>query len=127
MSGPVRWGFLSTAKINALLLTGAEPSERVDIVAVASRDLERAEAYARERRIERVHGSYEALLKDADVQVVHNATPNYLHYPINAAAIAQGKHVVSDKPLAMTASVPEFSAPRMKGRSGSEPAARNPA
>ena len=53
--------------------------------------------------IERAYGSYEALLDDPDVQVVHNATPNYLHYPVNAAALAKGKHVVSDKPLAMTA------------------------
>ena len=51
----------------------------------------------------RAYGSYEALLDDPDVHVVHNATPNYLHYPVNAAAIAKGKHVVSDKPLAMTA------------------------
>ena len=51
----------------------------------------------------RRYGSYEALLDDPAVQVVHNATPNYLHYPVNAAAIAKGKHVVSDKPLAMTA------------------------
>ena len=47
--------------------------------------------------------SYEALLDDPEIQVVHNATPNYLHYPVNAAAIAKGKHVISDKPLAMTA------------------------
>ena len=51
----------------------------------------------------KAYGSYEALLDDPDVQVVHNATPNYLHFPVNAAAIAKGKHVVSDKPLAMTA------------------------
>ena len=51
----------------------------------------------------KAYGSYEALLDDPAIQVVHNATPNYLHYPVNAAAIAKGKHVVSDKPLAMTA------------------------
>ena len=51
----------------------------------------------------KAYGSYEALLADPAIQVVHNATPNYLHYPVNAAAIAKGKHVVSDKPLAMTA------------------------
>ena len=51
----------------------------------------------------KAYGSYEALLDDPDIQVVHNATPNYLHFPVNAAAIAKGKHVVSDKPLAMTA------------------------
>ena len=48
------------------------------------------------------YGSYQALLDDPDVQVVHNATPNYLHYEVTSAALARGKHVVSDKPLAMT-------------------------
>ena len=74
----------------------------VDVVAVAGS----SEASAREGRRARrraAYGSYEAMLDDPDVQVVHNATPNYLHYPVNAAAIAKGKHVVSDKPLAMTA------------------------
>jgi predicted dehydrogenase len=52
---------------------------------------------------ERSYGSYEALLDDPAVHVVHNTTPNYLHYPVNAAALARGKHVISDKPLAMTA------------------------
>ena len=63
----------------------------------------------------RAYGSYEALLDDPDVQVVHNATPNYLHYPVNAAAIAKGKHIVSDKPLAMTAAEA-----RSAARSGDE-------
>jgi predicted dehydrogenase len=49
------------------------------------------------------YGSYQALIDDPDVQVVHNATPNYLHYEVTSAALAKGKHVVSDKPLAMTA------------------------
>ena len=49
------------------------------------------------------YGSYQALLDDPDVQVVHNATPNHLHYEVTSAALAKGKHVVSDKPLAMTA------------------------
>ena len=60
---------------------------------------------ARPRRWEcrKGYGSYQALLDDPDVQVVHNATPNYLHYEVTSAALARGKHVVSDKPLAMTA------------------------
>ena len=51
----------------------------------------------------RAYGSYQRLLDDPDIHVVHNTTPNYLHYPINAAAIGKGKHIVSDKPLALTA------------------------
>jgi predicted dehydrogenase len=58
MKGSVRWGFLSTAKINDKLLPGARESDRLDVVAVASRDAGRAEAYARERGIERAYGSY---------------------------------------------------------------------
>ena len=62
-----------------------------------------AAAKAKALGVPKSYGSYDALLADPDIQVVHNATPNYLHYPVNAAAIAKGKHVVSDKPLAMTA------------------------
>ena len=60
---------------------------------------EKAEALGARRG----YGSYQALIDDPDVQVVHNATPNYLHYAVTSAALAKGKHVVSDKPLAMTA------------------------
>ena len=60
-----KWGIISTAHINRLVLAGARESDRVDVVAVASRDQARAEAYAREHGIERAHGSYEALLADA--------------------------------------------------------------
>jgi D-xylose 1-dehydrogenase (NADP+, D-xylono-1,5-lactone-forming) len=64
MSGTVSWGFLSTANINDKLLAGAAESDRVDVIAVASRDGARAEAYARERGIDRAYGSYEELLND---------------------------------------------------------------
>ena len=75
----------------------------VDIVAVAGSSQASAEKKAEALGARKAYGSYDALLGDPDVQVVHNATPNYLHYPVNAAAIAKGKHVISDKPLAMTA------------------------
>src|ERR1019366_4619221 len=64
MSEPLRWGVLSTARINELVLAGARTSEQVEVFAVASRDRETAEAYAREHGIERAHGSYDALLAD---------------------------------------------------------------
>ena len=79
MSEPVRWGLLSTARINLAILGGAAQSERTDVVAVASRDQARADAYARKRGIERAHGSYEALLADDDVEVVYISLPNSLH------------------------------------------------
>ncbi len=99
MSDIVRWGFLSTAKINDLLLAGAEPSDVVQVVAVASRDQRRAEAYARERGIERAHGSYEALLEDPDVEAVYISLPNSLHVEWSVRALEAGKHVLSEKPL----------------------------
>jgi predicted dehydrogenase len=95
----VRWGFLSTAHINRLVLAGARESDRVDVVAVASRDRERAEAYARENGIERAHASYEALLADPDVEAVYISLPNSLHVEWSIRALQAGKHVLCEKPL----------------------------
>ncbi len=97
--GVVRWGFLSTARINDLVLTGARQSDRVAVVAVASRARARAEAYAREHGIERAHGSYEALLEDPDVEAVYISLPNSLHVEWSIRALEAGKHVLCEKPL----------------------------
>ena len=75
----VRWGFLSTANINDKLLPGAKASPDVDLRAVASRDPARAEAYARERGIERAYGSYEELLADPEIEAVYISMPNSMH------------------------------------------------
>src|SRR5262245_12343040 len=96
--GIVGAGFVGPHHVEAVRRLGY-----VDIVGVAGSSEKSAQAKADALGARRAYGSYEALLNDPDIQVVHNATPNYLHYPINAAAIAKGKHVVSDKPLAMTA------------------------
>jgi predicted dehydrogenase len=96
--GIVGAGFVGPHHIDAVRRLGF-----VDVVAVAGSTQASAEKKAEAVGARRAYGSYEALLDDAEVQVVHNATPNYLHYPVNAAAIARRKHVVSDKPLAMTA------------------------
>lgn len=96
--GIVGAGFIGPQHINAVRRLGF-----VDIVAVADMN----EAVAREKAdqlsVPKAYGNYEEMLKDPDVHVVHNATPNFLHYPVNAAIMAAGKHVVSDKPLALTA------------------------
>jgi predicted dehydrogenase len=99
MSRAVTWGFLSTANINDKLLPGARASDRVDLVAVASRDRARAEAYARERGIERSYGSYEELLADDDVEAVYVSLPNSLHVQWSIRALEAGKHVLCEKPL----------------------------
>jgi predicted dehydrogenase len=96
--GIVGAGFVGPHHVDAVRRLGF-----VDVVAVAGSSDASAKAKAESLGVAKAYGSYEALLDDPAVQVVHNATPNYLHYPVNAAAIAKGKHVVSDKPLAMTA------------------------
>jgi predicted dehydrogenase len=96
--GIVGAGFVGPHHVDAVRRLGY-----VDVVAVAGSSQASADKKAEAIGATRAYGSYEALLADPDIQVIHNATPNYLHYPVNAAAIAKGKHVVSDKPLAMTA------------------------
>ncbi|MFL6280839.1 MAG: Gfo/Idh/MocA family protein [Vicinamibacterales bacterium] len=96
--GIVGAGFVGPHHVDAVRRLGY-----VDVIAVAGSTQASAEKKAEAIGARKAYGSYEALLNDPDIQVVHNATPNYLHYPVNAAAIAKGKHVVSDKPLAMTA------------------------
>ncbi len=95
----VAWGVLSTARINLAVLAGARQSDRVDVVAVASRDQSRAEEYAREQGIDRAHGSYEALLEDPDVEAVYISLPNSLHVEWSIRALEAGKHVLCEKPL----------------------------
>jgi D-xylose 1-dehydrogenase (NADP+, D-xylono-1,5-lactone-forming) len=93
------WGILSTARINRLVLDGARKSDRVDVVAVASRDAARAEAYAREHGIERSYGSYDELLADDGVEAVYISLPNSMHVDWSIRALEAGKHVLCEKPL----------------------------
>jgi xylose dehydrogenase (NAD/NADP) len=96
---PLRLGLLSTARINRHILTGARSSGRVDVVAVASRDLGRAEAYARDHGIARAHGGYGALLADGEVDAVYVSLPNSLHGEWSIRCLEAGKHVLCEKPL----------------------------
>jgi D-xylose 1-dehydrogenase (NADP+, D-xylono-1,5-lactone-forming) len=96
---PVRLGILSTARINRPVIAAARASERVELVAVASRDQARAGAYAEEHGIERAHGSYEVLLADPDVDAVYISLPNSLHVEWSIRALEAGKHVLCEKPL----------------------------
>ena len=95
--GLVGAGFVGPHHIDAVRRLGF-----VDVVAIAASTESSARAKAEALGVPKAYGSYEALIADPDVHVVHNATPNYLHYQVNAATIARGKHIVSDKPLAMT-------------------------
>ena len=95
----VKWGIISTADINRKLIPGAKASPKVDLVAVASRDQARADAYAREWEIERAYGSYDALLADPDIEAVYISLPNTMHCEWSVRAVEAGKHVLCEKPL----------------------------
>jgi xylose dehydrogenase (NAD/NADP) len=95
----VHVGLLSTARINRKILAGAAGTDEVDVVAVASRDGERARAYAAEHGLARPHGSYEELLADPGVDAVYISLPNSLHVEWSIRALEAGKHVLCEKPL----------------------------
>jgi predicted dehydrogenase len=97
--GLMRLGIVSTADINRKVIPGAHASEKVELVAVASREQARAEAYAREWEIERAYGSYDALLEDAEVDAVYISLPNNLHREWSIRSLEAGKHVICEKPF----------------------------
>lgn len=99
MARPVKWGIISTANINRMVIPGAHASPKVDLVAVASRDQERADAYAKTWEIERAYGTYEALLADPEIEAVYISLPNTLHCDWSIKALEAGKHVLCEKPL----------------------------
>ncbi len=90
-------GFVAAHHIDAVRRIGD-----VDVVAIAGSSEASAQKKAKEYKVDRAYGDYKALIADPDVQVIHNTTPNYLHLPVVMAALAAGKHVISDKPLALT-------------------------
>jgi len=95
--GLVGPGFIAAHHIDAVRRLGD-----VDIVAIAGSSQESADRKSLELKAGRAYGNYLDLIHDSDVDVVHNTTPNHLHFPVSMAAIKAGKHVVSDKPLAVT-------------------------
>ena len=102
MDKRLNWGLLSTAKINRALIKPLNASKRTRLLAVASRSISSAEAYAREWNIPRAHGSYEALLADPEIDVIYNSLPNHLHAEWTIKALRAGKHVLCEKPFALT-------------------------
>jgi xylose dehydrogenase (NAD/NADP) len=96
------WGLLSTARINRSIIPALRLSPRSQLVGVASRSLEKARSYARQWDIPKSYGSYEALLNDPEIDVVYNPLPNYLHAHWTIQAALAGKHVLVEKPLALS-------------------------
>jgi predicted dehydrogenase len=101
-TGTLRWGLLGTARINRSVIPPLRASRRNCVDAVASRTLACAEAYARQWGIERVFGSYDAMLADPAIDVVYIAVPNALHAMWTVRAVEAGKHVLCEKPLALS-------------------------
>jgi predicted dehydrogenase len=100
----LRWGILSTANIAVQkVIPGMRAAKRAEVLGLASRDHARGEATAKQLGIPRSYGSYEALLADPDIDAVYVPLPNHLHAQWAIAAARAGKHVLCEKPLAMTA------------------------
>jgi D-xylose 1-dehydrogenase (NADP+, D-xylono-1,5-lactone-forming) len=95
----VRLGLLSTARINELLVAGAREATGIDVVAIGSRDLQRARAQAEELDIVDAYGSYEEVLAAPEVEAVYVALPNSLHVEWSVRALEAGKHVLCEKPM----------------------------
>lgn len=100
----VKWGIISTANIGvAKVIPGMLKSKNLDVVAISSRDLKTAKAWANKHGIPKAYGSYEDMLADPEIEAVYNPLPNHLHVPLTLAAVKAGKHVLCEKPIAITA------------------------
>ena len=100
----VRWGVLSTADIAIeKVLPAMQQGEYCEIAAIASRRLEKAQAAAKRLGIPKAYGSYEELLADPTIDAIYNPLPNHLHVPWSVKALQAGKHVLCEKPIALTA------------------------
>jgi predicted dehydrogenase len=100
----VKWGIISTANIGvAKVIPGMLKSKELEIVAISSRDIKTAKAWAAKLGIPKAYGSYEEMLADKDIEAVYNPLPNHLHVPLTLKAAKAGKHVLCEKPIAITA------------------------
>jgi len=101
---PVRWGIISTAEIGTKkVIPGMMKDPACRIVAIASRSQATADTAAKALGIPKSYGSYEALLDDPSIEAIYNPLPNHLHVPLTLEAVKRGKHVLCEKPIAITA------------------------
>lgn len=98
----LQWGLLSTASINRALIPPVRNSKRSQLLAVASRGHESADKFSQIWNIPRAHSSYQALLLDPEVDVIYNPLPNSMHAEWSIKAVQAGKHVLCEKPLAIS-------------------------
>jgi predicted dehydrogenase len=103
MNEKVRWGVIGVANIaTRKVIPAMQRGKCSKIVAIASRDLERAQEAARQLEIPRAYGSYEELLADPEIEAIYNPLPNHLHVPWSIKAAQAGKHVLCEKPISLT-------------------------
>ena len=100
----VKWGVIGVAKIaTEKVIPAMQRGEVSEIMGIASRDLGKAQAAAKQLRIPRAYGSYEELLADPEIEAIYNPLPNEEHVPWTLRALAAGKHVLCEKPIALDA------------------------
>ena len=98
----LRWGVLSTSKFALTkILPAMQHCQNSEAVAIASRDLAKAQTFAEQFNLPKAYGSYEALLADPEIDVIYNPTPNHLHVPWTIKALEAGKHVLCEKPIGL--------------------------
>src|ERR1043166_3605566 len=101
---PLRWGILGAANIAVnKVIPAMRATDRARVVAIASRDIDKARKAARALDIPKAFGSYEELLADPNVDAIYNPLPNHLHVPWSIRAADAGKHVLCEKPIALSA------------------------
>ena len=99
--GSIKVGMIGTGSSARSHLEALRRLNRVEVVAIASSSQERAEQVAKEFGIPKAYGDARQLIHDPEVEAVHNCTPNHLHFPINREVLSTGKHLLSEKPLAL--------------------------
>lgn len=100
----VRWGVLGVAKIaTEKVIPAMQRGQFSEVVGIASRSLDKATAAAERLGLSKAYGSYEALIADPDIDAIYNPLPNHLHVPLSIQALEAGKHVLCEKPIALTA------------------------
>lgn len=105
MSRKLQWGILGCASIaKGAVIPGLQKSQFNEVYAIASRDLDKAQTTAEQFNIPKAYGSYEALLADPDINAVYIPLPNHLHKEWSIRAAEAGKHILCEKPIALTAS-----------------------
>ena len=98
----MKWGVISTAKIGTeKVIPAMQESDKLEILAIAGRDLEKTRETAQSLRIPRAYGSYEELLADPSIEAIYNPLPNHLHVEWTIKALEAGKHVLCEKPIGL--------------------------